>query len=287
MTAATRKTATVANSGDRSGTNYLIGVDTEVEALWKVSWGFLIGVGGTGNAITATSDTALVAAITSYARPMGFYYVPIAANTTAVSMNIDAVGILNVYDKNGAVLQGGEFAIGTIYPLVYDGTNLRAITVAAGSANTVSTAPDVIVQDQKSSGTNGGTFTSGAWRTRDLTTLVRNNNSLASLASNQVTLPAGTYYAEWSSTAFDVNVNQSRLYNATDGSLIAYGTTSYAYTGAGPGERTRGSAVFTITSSKAIELDHQCQTTRSTNGMGGAGGFGNIEVYSEMRIWKQ
>lgn len=286
MTAAVRKTPTVPNGGDRTGANYLLSVDTEIEALWKVVLTWLVSIGGTGNAITASSDTSLVAAIAAYAKPMGFYYVPTAANSGAATINIDSIGVIAIKDKNGAALQGGEFALGSLYPLIFDGTNFRAITIAAGAANTVSTAPDIILQDQKSSGTNGGTFTSGAWRTRDLNTLVRNNNALGSLATNQLTLPAGTYYAEWSAPAHIAGHSQTRLTNATDSTVIGYGTTAYD-AGLGVQVDSRGCAVFTITSNKAFQVEHRCSSSESTDGFGMASAFGNIEVYAELRIWKQ
>ena len=41
----------------------------------------------------------------------------------------------------------------------------------------------LIVEDQKASGTDGGTFTSGAWQTRDLITEGCNNISGAGVVS--------------------------------------------------------------------------------------------------------
>ena len=246
-----------------------------------------MSIGGTGSAITASSDTALVAAITGYARPMAFYYVPTAANPTAATINIDGVGVVNINDKNGNALIGGEFGIGSAYPLVFDGANFRAITITAGANNVVATAPDIILQDQETSGTSGGTFTSGAYRQRTLNTVVRNIISGASLATNQITLPAGTYYAEWRAPALSVAGHQTRLYNFTDSTVLAYGSTAYSPGAATVQTDSHGNTVFTLTSSKAIEVDHRCVATGTTDGFGLAGSFGNIEVYAELRIWKQ
>ena len=288
MTAAVRKTPTQANGGSDDGVSYTNDVDAEIEALWKgAAFGWLTGIGGTGNAFTGASDSALVGPITTYARPMAFWYVPTAVNTTAVTANIDSVGIINIEDQFGAALQGGEFVIGAVYPLVYDGTNLRAFGVTAGAANRPVTQPDILAQEQETSGTaghSGATFTSGAYRTRFLTNLVRNNIS-ASLASNQITLPAGTYFATWRCPAFSVLAHQTRLYNATDSTVLGYGSSSYAYTNTETD--STGSAIFTLTTSKAIELDHRCGSTIATPAFGQPSGFGNIEIYSELRIWKQ
>lgn len=281
--AALRKTPTTTNGGSDDGTAYTAAVDVEVEALWKVSLNWLLTVAGTANAITASTDTAIAAAITAYARPMGFYLTPAYANTSATTINIDGCGVTSIYDAAGVALTGGELAASGLYPLIFDGTHFRAVTVTSGSAATVSSAPGAIIHDRKAANTNGGTFTSGAWRQRTLNTATRNTITGASLASNQLTLPAGAYYAEWKADVYAVNAHRSRLYNATDASVIEYSGNNYAATG---GVST-GSCYFTITSSKAFEIDHYCQTTGTTTGFGVAASFGVDEIYCELRVWKQ
>lgn len=284
MTAAVRKSPTVANGGSDVGTTYTVNVSSEIEALWKVSLGWLISVGGTANAITATTDTTIVAAITAYARPMGFYLKPVSDNTSATTLSIDSVGAISLRDASGTALSGGELATSSVYPVVFDGTYFRALTVTSGSAASVSSAPNAIIHDRKASGTAGGTFTSGAWRQRTLNTSTRNNISGSSLASNQLTLPAGTYYVEWSCTGYNCNNHRSRLYNATDTSTIEYSVNEYANASS---TRSSGSSYFTLTSSKALEIDHQCQTTTASNGLGVAASFGIDEIYCELSVWKQ
>lgn len=288
VAAAKRKTPTTTNGGLRDGTNYLALVDAEVEWLASVSCGWLTNIAGTGDAITATSDTSVVAAITAYSRAMTWFYVPTAANTTAATINIDGLGAKAIKDKFGAALQGAELAIGGCYPLVFDGTNFRAVTVTAGSASALVTAPDIIAQDQKSSGTAGGTFTSGSFQTRTLNTLVRNANSIASLSGSRVVLPAGSYYIEWSAPGWVCNQHQTRLFNATDSSLIAYGQGAYSNSGATyASSYSRGSAFVTIATPKSIGIDHRCNSTRATDGFGLAMGFSTTEIYAELKAWRQ
>jgi len=55
------------------------------------------------------------------------------------------------------------------------------------------------VIEEQAAGTNGhndGNFVSGAYRTRVLNKVLTNEISGASVASNQITLPAGTYFIE-------------------------------------------------------------------------------------------
>lgn len=149
------------------------------------------------------------------------------------------------------------------------------------------------VQEQQSSGTNGhggATFTSGAYRQRVLNTTVRNNIG-ATLATNQITLPAGTYYARWRAPAFAVDAHKTRLFNITNNNLIALGSSSYALSGSTSAVSSEtyseGSAIFTLTTSNVIELDHRCETTTTSGAFGFATSFGDTEIYSELQIWKQ
>lgn len=142
-----------------------------------------------------------------------------------------------------------------------------------------------IIEDRKTVTTNGGTFTSGADRTRDLNTLVFNRNSLVSLATNQFTLPEGTWEILWSAPAYAVNEHQSFLYNVTDAAEVARGTVEAAaeVTGNDSGSRSEGSSVVTLTASKAFEIRHRCTSTASTSGFGRAASFGT-EVFTRVAI---
>ena len=142
---------------------------------------------------------------------------------------------------------------------------------------------DVIIEDRKPQGTNGGTFTSGAWRTRNLNTLVFNHNSLASLGGNRFTLPAGTYCIDWDAPAFGVAVHKSALYNYTTSTIVAYGTSMR--TGSLTSASSNGTTVITITSPTSFEIRHICEITRDTSGFGRATNFGT-EIYTRVRIKK-
>ena len=146
---------------------------------------------------------------------------------------------------------------------------------------------DVIIEDQKPSGTKGGGFDSGAWRTRDLNTLVYNHGSLASLSNNKFTLPAGTYCIDWDAPAHCVNRHKTRLYNYTNSTVVAYGTNEYAAADVDEREtasRSWGTAIVTITASTAFTIQHYSQASYSA-GFGEASSFGT-EVYTRVRIKK-
>jgi hypothetical protein len=148
-------------------------------------------------------------------------------------------------------------------------------------------APDVIIEDQKSQNTAGGTATSGSWATRTLNTLVRNNGTLASLSSNQFTLPAGSYYISWSAPAYYCNYHQTRLQNITDTTTAGVGTSAHSGNAVADTATTRscGAAVVTLAASKAFEIQHQVTVTRATDGFGVAANF-TTEVYGRVEITK-
>jgi len=162
--------------------------------------------------------------------------------------------------------------------LVYDGTNwIEVCRSASGNIRKL-----IHIQDQQATTVDGGTFTSGAWQTRVLNTVVTDETGTASLATNQITLTAGTYYLEARCQSRLVNENQLRLQNITDTATTLVGMSS----------RSNGSSSayidgkFTITATKTFELQHRCLTTRATDGFGSANSFGLTEIYSDVKIWR-
>lgn len=141
------------------------------------------------------------------------------------------------------------------------------------------------VQDQKSAGTGGGSFTSGSWQTRVLNTTLTNEIASSSVAANQITLPAGTYYAEAYGTAYTVGWNKVRFRNISDGTSTIVGSTSKSDAGAFSNITSQLAGRFTIAGSKVFELQHYCQNTVG-NGFGFPSSTGEVEVYADVRIWK-
>lgn len=163
-----------------------------------------------------------------------------------------------------------------------------AVTLAKLDATTVAplNAKAVLhVRDEKTSGVAGGSFTSGAWRTRDLNQSKTNTITGASLSSNQITLPTGSYWIDASAPAIKVDSHRVRLYNTTASAEILLGTTEYAVNTVDAHTRSFVRGAFTLSGSSVLELQHRCTTTYNTNGFGLASGLGT-EVYAEVVIWK-
>jgi hypothetical protein len=145
------------------------------------------------------------------------------------------------------------------------------------------------VRDEKTAGTDGGTFTSGAWQTRTLNTTVTNLITGASLASNLITLPAGRYFVYATAPAFAVQTHQARLYDTTGTAELVLGTSERA--NASGASNTSGetrsivAGQFTLSTSSDVRLEHQCNASQNTTGYGVGHAF-NVGVFATAMIWK-
>lgn len=168
---------------------------------------------------------------------------------------------------------GGDKGAGTI--------NLAGLAYRNGGALT----PLLHLQDQKATNTDGGTFTSGDWRTRTLNTEVTDEIG-STLSSNQFTLPAGTYEINATAPARNVGSHKLRLRNITDGSDTLIGISEYmSPTNTGANRATlRGR--FTIAAEKTFELQHRCSSSESTVGFGAASNFSVTEIYADVMVWR-
>lgn len=201
--------------------------------------------------------------------------------TNDMATTITASGDIVVGTGSGTY---DNLPIGTTGQILTADTTVSPYKVKwAAAGGGVSTAT---FTDQKTSGTSGGTFTTGAWRTRDLNTSQFNNITSASLASNQITLPAGTYTIAATAAVYDIGYHQARLYNITDSTETILGISNYARNGDTPSSAiSTATGAFTITGTKVFELQNQCGVTKAGSGFGVANSFG-AEVYSTVTIVK-
>ena len=153
-----------------------------------------------------------------------------------------------------------------------------------------------LIADVKSSNADAGTFTSGAWRTRDLNTELSDEDSLVSISSNQFTLVAGTYMIVFSAPAHNANSHQTRLYNISTSANVQYGQACYTGSSSSITSYSRGVARLTIASSTVFEIQHRCASSTNTFGLG-VGSSGNMDwgssnatdgaIYCVVEIYKE
>lgn len=143
-----------------------------------------------------------------------------------------------------------------------------------------------LIRDEKSAGSNGGTFTSGAWRTRDLNTESFDPDGIVSISANQFTLGAGTYFIYARAPAYSCDHHQAKIANISDTTDAIIGA-KYSINAVNVVVDAIVQGRITIAATKTFELQHQCQTTKTTDGFGTGFSFSVVEVYSEVQIWRE
>lgn len=144
-----------------------------------------------------------------------------------------------------------------------------------------------LLRESQVSGTDGGGATSGAWRTRVLNTEAADPDGIVSLAADQFTLQAGTYYIRGRAPAHQCNSHQCKIRNVTAGSDAIIGSSVNSPTTNGTISDSDVSGRVTIAGATVFELQHQVETTKATNGFGVNAGLGVAECYSEVEIWRE
>lgn len=151
------------------------------------------------------------------------------------------------------------------------------------------------VRDQVSNGTAAQSLTTLTWNTRRLQTSITNEISSASLAANQISLPSGTYYIEAKAMWCNNNVLNStaslRLRNITDGTTSIVGqATKVGWSGSGITTLANIPLTlqgrFTLAGTRTLELQNYVVNSGSTGGIVVGGSTGEVEVYTDVLIWK-
>lgn len=138
-------------------------------------------------------------------------------------------------------------------------------------------------RDEKALGAAGGSSVSDAWQTRVLNTVLTDGIPGASLASNQITLPPGTYDVEAHGPTRAPSYSKCAIYNVTDAAYLLEGTNGNA----GASSIIMPVAGrFTLTAEKVIELRQYTYSAIASAGLGYQSANGTVEVYAEIRIWK-
>lgn len=174
----------------------------------------------------------------------------------------------------------GDFDVDVV--LFVQGADVKNATFLAA----VPVQQVAFLKDEKSANTQGGTFTLGDWRTRDLNTT--SGDSIVSLSANQFTLQSGSYLITAVAPAHDTDAHKIRLRNITDGVDVPNGIGTSTWIDASDGSVTQSylECTLTITSSKTFEIQHRSAQTKATNGFGRASNLGVIEVYTQVKITK-
>ena len=173
-------------------------------------------------------------------------------------------------------------------------TTITGTTVAAtnftgsGAALTGMATQYMHVRDEKAQGTDAGSSLAGV-NIRVLNTVVSNTISGASLSSNRVTLPAGSYLINGRAPAIRSGDTKGYLYNVTSSSLAIAGSTSYNSNGNFYAQTdTHITGIVTISGTTVFEFRHLINSALATEGLGinTYNSAAGVEVFAELLITK-
>lgn len=141
-----------------------------------------------------------------------------------------------------------------------------------------------VIREEQSSGTDGGGSSTG-YQTRVLNT-TSGDTSFLSLASNLITLEAGTYYIWASAPAYASVLHKAKLYNETDSANVIVGTSSSSADTSAGTTRSLIKGIFTLAAAKTLSIHHYISSGKAINGLGLATSSGDNEVYTEVLLIK-
>lgn len=211
---------------------------------------------------------------------------------------------LDINGTNGVSLVGGQLSfwknstivnpsytidMGPLDPGANNGIRFPDDTVmttaASGGGQGLSFSKYLHVREEQPNGVDPAGVTVGSYGTRVLNTVVTNTIVGASLASNRITLPTGSYYVDAFASSYSGGRHRAQLYNVTRATTAVMGTSGYG--AASNDEDVTESfikGVFVVTgASESFDIRH-----RSVDGGRGgiADAFGTAEYYTPVEIWK-
>lgn len=291
-----------------SGADTIVGTATPAIAAYAAGQRFVfVSAGANTGAVTlnvngvgavALKKGAASAALAAADIPSGALVEVVYLTSPSTQFRIASIGG-SVADlpPTLASLEGLSLAAGDLLYATAADTLARLPKGTAGyrlqiGASAPSWVPDTFggqllhLQDQKVAGTDGGGATSGSFATRVLNTEVTDEIG-STLASNQFTLPAGTYWCEAEAPGVEVDKFVAKLRNVTDSTDTLVGSPGYSAnvgTLATSFSHIRGR--FTLAGTKTLAVQMRVNNTRSGYGLGIAANMGLTEIFTDLRIWK-
>ncbi len=142
----------------------------------------------------------------------------------------------------------------------------------------------LIVQEQKTAGTAGGTASAGTSNTRQVGTTIINNiaGAVVDGAPNfKIQLPAGTYQIEAWGSAYSVGAHRIKI-DTTGGTILG----SSEVAGNGQASKSHACGRVTVTTGN-VDFWHLVQNSIPVNGLGFPSSLGGAaEIYAQIKITK-
>lgn len=144
------------------------------------------------------------------------------------------------------------------------------------------------IYDQRKSGVTSGTFISDVWVTRSLNKINGNASVTLNKQQSTFTFQPGTYVITCDVPAYNVGINQARLFDVTNGEPVKYGNSAIS------ADTNSNSHINYFTGNlkkqTTFRLEHYCELIKVGDGFGIASNFPSkcstqhFEIYTEIQI---
>lgn len=201
-----------------------------------------------------------------------------ALTMTHHATNLDLPGEANITTAAGDVAVFQSTGANTVQCISYTKADGTAVVGSGGASDFL------LYEDQETSGTAGTTYVFGAWRTVTLDTEVADAGGHGSIASNAITLAAGTYeiIAAFVGGPGPLSSFRLRWRNTSDSSTV--GQSINAETNTGPSSTAVLNNQFVIAASKVFEL--QIYPATANLELNSQVTTGDVEVYAQVFLKK-
>ena len=158
---------------------------------------------------------------------------------------------------------------------------LNVTSNLTASLDTLLAVPNsyVKVSEVEASSISGGEAVANTWTNRVFNTIDTDTSSIASLGSNEITLPAGTYHVNASSPCGAGSPYKTRLQNITTSSTLLIGTSVYAGHATTTGISTIVGQIV-LSGSTALAVQYYINGRTDANDLGYPASYGINEVYA-------
>jgi hypothetical protein len=249
------------------------------QAIGALAKGKILRSARTSNTILGTADKGTLIDITSGTFSQTFDAVATLGDGWWCYLHNSGTGVVTLDPSAPETIDGAAtLAVqpGWIFLVQCDGTALRTIPIRADQT--------MLALDEKASGTGGGAATIGAWTDHVINTVKTNTIAGASLASNQITLPAGRYEISAQVAGFLLGAFKARIRNITDSQTLGVGMSTHATAAAV--QVSEASAAFTLSASKTIAIQYFAGTAAYGGDLGPPTSSAEAEVYASVLIRK-
>jgi len=140
-------------------------------------------------------------------------------------------------------------------------------------------------RDEKTNGKAAGSSVAGV-NIRVINTTVVNNITGCSLASNQVTLAAGTYYIKGKAPLNFAGRAKTYLYDTTNTADLVIGDNTFDNGSTAGTSWSHFEGIITLAGSTVVEVRSYAELANASFGLGVEVSSGQVEVYTGIEIWR-